>query len=106
MTLSGIRDPGLQPERTAIAWQRTMLTALGAAIVCARTAADTSSPFLILTTGMMLATICVSGFGFIVRSNRCFENPSDPRTQVVGLVKLLSSTVAVGGGAYLLALTQ
>lgn len=32
----GIWDPGLQVERTSLAWQRTNLSLLGASLVCAR----------------------------------------------------------------------
>lgn len=51
-------DPGLQPERTALAWQRTGLTAAVAGVLLLRTGVQTGSVLATVagcgTTGVLL----------------------------------------------------
>jgi uncharacterized membrane protein YidH (DUF202 family) len=48
------RDPGLQAERTALAWQRTALTSAGTAALVLRLGEIADNPVLI-ATGVLLA---------------------------------------------------
>lgn len=49
------RDPGLQPERTALAWQRTALSLTGAAFIVGRLTAGVLGPTVIIVLAFSLA---------------------------------------------------
>lgn len=49
------RDPGLQPERTALAWQRTALSLTAAAVVVGRLTAGVLGPAVIIVLAFSLA---------------------------------------------------
>ncbi|SDT35689.1 Uncharacterized membrane protein YidH, DUF202 family [Friedmanniella luteola] len=49
-------DPGLQSERTALAWQRTLLSGLACALVVARLLALVSGPAAVVTGIAALVT--------------------------------------------------
>ena len=52
------RDPGLQVERTSLAWQRTALSGVGAMVLLLRTSMTQAGPFLVLTA---VAVMCAVG---------------------------------------------
>ncbi|MER7835908.1 DUF202 domain-containing protein [Streptomyces sp. NPDC096040] len=60
------RDPGLQPERTRLAWRRTTLSATVAAVLAAKTALHGSA-----SAGGVLAcaACCVLWLGFLLIAN-------------------------------------
>jgi uncharacterized membrane protein YidH (DUF202 family) len=62
-TLHG--DPGLQPERTALAWGRTVLTLVAASAVCLRWMPE-QGPFVLAMFGLTVA----AGGGIYVTQRR------------------------------------
>ncbi len=56
-------DPGLQPERTGLAWQRTLLAGLTCSLLVARLVAEISVPVAALLA--LLALGCTAGIGWI-----------------------------------------
>lgn len=57
-----MRDPGLQPERTALAWSRTVLSLLACAGTSLKFGLEGDSPNLVFSGGVML-TGAVALFG-------------------------------------------
>jgi uncharacterized membrane protein YidH (DUF202 family) len=56
-------DPGLQNERTGLAWQRTMLAGLTCSLLVSRLLASIS-PTLAVMIGL-LALLCTAGLGYV-----------------------------------------
>jgi uncharacterized membrane protein YidH (DUF202 family) len=96
------RDPGLQPERTALAWRRTALSLLVNGALLLRPAVEARSPALGTAALLVLlaaATLVVVG----EHRRRALASASVHRAPHAGLAALLLAAVWLACGAALLA---
>lgn len=101
MTAAPHRDPGLQPERTVLAWRRTTLTAASLTLLCGRAwSVDHSTARAITFTlsGVLLGVLCA---GMAQRAHHCRADPQCTRQAKVPLLFAISSC-GIGIGTSLL----
>ena len=97
-------DPGLQNERTGLAWQRTMLAGLTSSLLVARLLASISI-FLSVTIGL-LALLCTAGLGWMAIRRLRENNLAIHREEALGdgkanaLLSMLVVMTALGGLLY------
>lgn len=104
--LGTARDPGLQPERTSLAWTRTALAVLLNALVALRGAWIDGSAML-LATGAMLALAACALYGYGVHRGRVLlacegQVPPAGLARVAALVLLACATGVAGVAWHLL----
>ena len=88
---SGPWDPGLQPERTALAWQRTGLSAAAAALVAFRDGVVTGNHVV-----LVLSTVAFMAGAWVLRAAR---TELDARTAALRDGRPLPAPVATRAAA-------
>lgn len=91
-------DPGLQPQRTALAWRRTTLTAATVAFLITRSAAATGGHGLLLPAGAAVVTASLLWTTARYRQRRIASGIGSGHT-VAAPGSLLLMTVATVGSA-------
>jgi uncharacterized membrane protein YidH (DUF202 family) len=101
-------DSGLQNERTALAWQRTMLSGLGISLLVARFVASLSLALAIAVGVAALLGTAGLGWIAILRFRATHEALHAERPVGDGQAPLLISilTMMTGVGAFLYVLTE
>jgi uncharacterized membrane protein YidH (DUF202 family) len=103
MTL-GPWDPGLQNERTGLAWQRTMLAGLTSSLLVARLLASISLTFAVIIG--LLALLCTAGLGYVAIRRFRLNSLAIHREKALGdgkanaLISILVVITAVAGLLY------
>ncbi|GAA1147432.1 uncharacterized membrane protein YidH (DUF202 family) [Kitasatospora gansuensis] len=87
------RDPGLQPERTLLAWGRTALVLTVNAALVLRTGLADRQPGLVTLGGLLALTACAT-YGYGLRRRRQLE-PAEGPPGPVGPVPLRAMAGAV-----------
>ena len=97
-------DPGLQNERTGLAWQRTMLAGLTCSLLVARLLGSISI-FLSVVLGLV-ALLCTAGLGWLAIRRFRLNNLAIHREEALGdgranvLLSMLVVMTAVGALLY------
>jgi uncharacterized membrane protein YidH (DUF202 family) len=97
-------DPGLQNERTGLAWQRTMLAGLTCSVLVARLLASVSLILSIIIG--LLALLCTAGLGYVAIRRFRLNNIAVHQEERLGdgkahvLTSLLVVLTAFGGLLY------
>lgn len=99
------QDPGLQTQRTALAWHRTGLAVLANALVILRSGVSSGHAMLTLLGGLLLvAAAGVAAFG-TWRSRALARGPSDATTPA-RVVLSAAGVTALAAAAGVLAVLQ
>ena len=69
------RDPGLQPERTILAWRRTALTAVGVTVSVLKLHGGGHRWLLLAAVAALVGVIAATGAGLWLRRNRYRADP-------------------------------
>jgi uncharacterized membrane protein YidH (DUF202 family) len=97
-------DPGLQNERTGLAWQRTVLAGLTCSVLVARLLASVSLMLSVIIG--LLALLCTATLGYVAIQRFRSNNIAVHRDEALGdgkvnaLTSLLVVLTALGGLLY------
>ncbi|PWI08221.1 hypothetical protein DIZ27_23930 [Streptomyces sp. NWU339] len=102
---AGARDPGLQPERTRLAWRRTTLACTVASVLAVRTALHSG----VSAAGVVLCALCCACWlGFLLVAHRRIHAlaataaPAAPSPRRLTAAVLCAGALAVCGAALVL----
>jgi putative membrane protein len=98
----GLFDEGLQPERTALAWRRTVLALIVGALVSLRVLPTVLGSWALIPAGAGVVAallIAVAVHRRLENTNRALVGADDERRPLPGALLLLTLVVvSVGGG--------
>lgn len=88
-------DPGLQPQRTGMAWSRSVLLALIVSLLCFRFSFDRASGLTLLCSVLLLALAVVMVAMSVWRLRFTHQRPASGATLVRYAIAFCSTTVVV-----------
>jgi uncharacterized membrane protein YidH (DUF202 family) len=100
-------DPGLQNERTGLAWQRTLLAGLTCSLLVSRLLASISLTVAIIIG--LLALLCTAGLGYLAIRRFRLNSMAIHREEALGdgkanaLISMLIVITALAGLLYVAA---
>uniref|UniRef100_UPI003531972E DUF202 domain-containing protein n=1 Tax=Cupriavidus sp. WGlv3 TaxID=2919924 RepID=UPI003531972E len=100
-----MRDPGVQPERTALAWYRTALTMLVNGSLLVRSAAEARSP-LAWTVALLVFFAALVLFTVGSHRSRALLLAASPSAPHVAVITLLVGAVWLACTAEILSILQ
>lgn len=90
-----ITPPGLQPERTALAWRRTLLAATVVVVLLIRSAVVTPSPAALAGLCAGCAVLAAVAVAAHLRRRRYLRDPTDARPIPVPAAAVVSASVCL-----------
>ncbi|GGT75895.1 DUF202 domain-containing protein [Streptomyces lateritius] len=93
------RDPGLQPERTRLAWRRTTLTCTVVAVLAGKQAIDDDITAAGVTGAALSALVWVGFLAVGHRRIQALESPRPAALSLRGALLAAACTVALAGFA-------
>ena len=98
---AGMRDPGLQPERTALAWSRTAFAVAVNALLAVRAGiTGDDAPLLAAGVVLLVAAAAVIGFGNVRRARLAAGGPVVPLPSSVVVGVMLATLIACAAGVW------
>ncbi|MGA9871861.1 MAG: DUF202 domain-containing protein [Rhodococcus sp. (in: high G+C Gram-positive bacteria)] len=96
------RDPGMQSERTYLAWRRTLLTAVAVTALSARSWAHTQTTLALASTSVVALCALMATIGLRIRKRRYRADHKDNRAFVPSVLLAMSASISCAALLYLL----